>query len=60
MKKKKYVNLPKGDMVPINPQIEKQVQNEAKRELERKRDSVNEPKAEPAVAAELKIRRKKK
>lgn len=60
MKKKKYVNLPKGDMVPINLQIEKQVQNEEKRELERKRDSVNEPKAEPAVAAELKIRRRKK
>ena len=60
MKNIKSVNLPKGDTVPINPQIEKQVRKEEDRELERKRDSVNEPKAEPSVASELKIRRKKK
>ena len=60
MKKKKPVNLPKGDTVPINPQIEKQARKEEERKLVSKRDSVNEPKTEPAVEAELEIRRKKK
>jgi len=60
MKKKKYVKLPKGDTVTVNPQVRKQVQKEDESELARKRDSVNEPKTESAVEAELKIRRKKK
>lgn len=59
MRKKEYVNLPKGDTVPINPQIEKQVRKTEKDEKGNKGARV-ETKSEPAVMAEMKLRKRKK